>query len=136
MSNVHEIIITGKAPFDITTRARAIPAALSFLADLAGPSIGLRIEYLGEPEMRPNDHGGRTAFYSFQITGREAVSSAWIVSSCRRLRRLGVEFSTVIFRDIENGSPWVYKADEIMSEIVLSDEAIENAVIADARART
>lgn len=73
MSNCKQLLISGIAPFNI----RQNEAALKYLGQLNTPTSGIRIlwTYWG---FEPNDHGGETAMYRFQIGGLEAISDVWI----------------------------------------------------------
>jgi hypothetical protein len=84
MANAHRIYIAGQLPFDFATRLDADDAAF-ILRVLHTPTTGLRISW-SENELyyMPNEHGGKTAIYSFVVQGTEAIAFAAI----ERLRDL------------------------------------------------
>jgi len=87
MSNVKSIVISGTLPFDCAEVNEEIK---DWLASMNTPCFGLRITWSREPcEMRPNDHGGRTAFYHFSIQGREAVSYSAIERLITAIQSVG-----------------------------------------------
>lgn len=73
MANVKNFDVTGTMPFN----ADENETLKGFLAFLAGPVSGLRIEWTGSAGYVKNEHGGQTAMYSFHIVGHEAVSWAY-----------------------------------------------------------
>jgi hypothetical protein len=131
MSNVHEVRVEGFAPFDIATRAAAEPRVLALLANMNGPIFGLRIRFNPRPAAHePNEFGGRTAFFAFEISGEEAVSAEGFVETCKAMRRLDVKFTRVDIRDIENRTAWRRAGVEVNGEKPLSMTEIEKRVSA------
>lgn len=101
MANVKRVYIAGHLPFDFATRLDADDAAF-ILRVLHTPSTGLRIRW-SENELyyEPNEHGGKTAIYSFVVQGTEAIAFAAV----ERLRDLYAAHGEVFdFKvdDIEN----------------------------------
>lgn len=130
MSNVHEVKVEGFAPFDIATRAAAEPRVLALLANMNGPSFGIRIQFDPRPKYEPNECGGRTAFFSFTVSGEEAISEAGFIETCKAMRRLDVKFTRVDIRDVENRTAWRRAGVEVNGEKPLSMDEIEKRVSA------
>ena len=103
MANVKSVAIKGVMPFSILDDA---PESLTrFFASFSLPSWGLQIEY-GSVDYRENEHGGKTAFYEFHITGQEAFNGEWFYRSLAEMRRQGALISTAIVKDVEIGGAW------------------------------
>ncbi len=130
MSNVHEVRVEGFAPFDIATRAAAEPRVLALLANMNGPTFGIRVQFGPRVVYEPNECGGRTAFFPFTLSGEEAISGSAFVETCKAMRRLDVKFTRVDIRDIENGTAWRRTAVEVNGERPLSMNEIEERVSA------
>jgi len=73
MSNVKQVHLTARIPYNIAEYAKMQP----FLAQFAGPIFGLQIDYTPGGS-QPNENGGKTAFYFAEVFGAEAVSWKWI----------------------------------------------------------
>ncbi len=69
MANVARVVVEGWAPFDIAQHDQA----RSWLGVMNGPSYGLRISYGGEAYGPENEHGGRTSYTNFIVSGQEAI---------------------------------------------------------------
>jgi hypothetical protein len=100
MSNVKRVDIMGEIPFNTNEH----PDVVNFLGQLNAPCCGLRISYVGQGPMRPNSHGGQTAFYRFSIDGEEAVSVNWIEALLKAFVACGASIAHVKVRDIENNA--------------------------------
>lgn len=98
MSNIKRVDIMGEIPFN----TNEYPDVNKFLGQLNAPSTGIRISYPGGVQMRPNRHGGRTAFYRFSIDGEEAVRVEWITALLKAFVAAGSVISHVKVTDIEN----------------------------------
>jgi hypothetical protein len=86
MSNVKRVLIEGTLPFDCYEDKDM----QGYLALLNGPCVGIRIDWSDDVvEMRDNVHGGRTAFYGFRITGKEALAWGWFDAFYEAVRNLG-----------------------------------------------
>jgi hypothetical protein len=71
MSNVKQVHMTGRVPFDWASGLRPDDAA--FMASyFLNPVIGLRLSFT-EDGYEPNENGGRTAMYRFSVIGTEAI---------------------------------------------------------------
>jgi hypothetical protein len=105
MSNAKSVNIGGTLPFDFVER---LGNGTSYLIQFLTPSFGLRLEYSrGIPEMRPNENGGRTAYYDFTIEGVEAVAWEWLEMLCLKLEESGAEIDFAEAKDIEdNRGTW------------------------------
>jgi hypothetical protein len=103
MSNVKQVEIIGEMPFNVYEH----DAALRHLGQFNCPAFGLRIGYGAVPHMVPNERGGQTAFYSFNISGREAVAYDALDGIVMDLRDAGCMIGCARARDVENGGPWV-----------------------------
>lgn len=100
MSNAKSVNIGGALPFDFIER---LGNGTSYLIQFLTPSFRLRLDYSrSEPEMRPNEHGGRTAYYEFGIEGVEAVSWEWLEMLCLKLEESGAEIFFAEAKDIED----------------------------------
>jgi hypothetical protein len=115
MANVKQVTIQGKLPFDFAfptvieaneklevTHARA--EVKDWLARMNTPTFGLAIYWMtdGPKDMRPNECGGRTAWYGFVISGAEALSWECLQEMANAFRVLG-EIDSARALDIESG---------------------------------
>lgn len=116
MSNIKSIRIDGMMTFDVhpvvlrrqdSGAYKAFSAGytpdeevLRMLGQLSLPSIGFKVEWSSEFYV-DNDHNGRTCFYNYVISGREAVSDDWINRLVQALRRVGIVREARSF-DVEN----------------------------------
>lgn len=104
MSNVKSIRILGIVPFDMGKYADETKVAyekfMPKLAEMNMPAFGLKIQYTSA-NSRPNNHGGKTTMYYFQIEGHEAVNSKWLQALCDDIKAIGGEISKAIVFDIE-----------------------------------
>lgn len=96
MSNTKRIFIRGKVPFDIYQNEEA----RSYLGFMNAPSFGIRIAFHDE-EYVPNEHGGKTATYSFAIDGIEAVRIEFIIDMCQAFERAGGTIEGLTVMDID-----------------------------------
>lgn len=97
MANVKVVHIAGTLPFNCDDDAQMS----DYLAAMNTPTFGLRIHWQGESEHRPNERGGKTAFYNFSVTGREAVSYKWIDGFVKTVQRLGGKIIMADAADME-----------------------------------
>lgn len=97
MANTKKIEITGSAPFDLYDHKPLQP----MLAFIAGPVSGMKLEWTGQLGSVPNEHGGKTAVFAFKLTGREAVSWAWIDAFKKEIDAIGGRIGDDNTRDIE-----------------------------------
>ncbi len=99
MSNVKQVSVCTEIPFnwmdDMETEHRAFMAS-AFLS----PTVGLNIHFRETGEMRPNEHGGKTAMVTATIDGSEAVSDKWLERLRAILRQYG-EIKSFTYFDIE-----------------------------------
>jgi hypothetical protein len=76
---------------------------MSMLSYLNLPAVGIRILYTGDKLSVDNEHGGKTTFYHFIISGQEAiwkeVLAEWVVA----IMRVGVVLKATV-QDIEERS--------------------------------
>lgn len=100
MSNCKELFIRGVVPFNFSDDAEM----RLLLGALNAPSCGYRITYEGEADHRPNNHGGLTTYYLFEIEGVEAVSDYWLARLVTNLKRTGAEFTNFFCKDMEMGA--------------------------------
>ncbi len=97
MANIKRVEITGVAPFNLYENETMQP----MLAFLAGPTSGLRLEWLAQAGTIPSKHGGQTTMYRFRLHGEEAVSWPWLDLFYKTIAELGGEIRTSSARDIE-----------------------------------
>ena len=97
MANVARVVVAGWAPYDIAQHEKA----RSWLGYMASPSFGLRIAYGGQGYGPVNEHGGRTSYTHFTVSGEEAM---WF-DTAQRLVEAFVEGGCLIedarYMDIE-----------------------------------
>lgn len=110
MSNVHSVHAIGELPFD----GGACNAAISddqqlkeltnflimAIGQMSFPSFGLNIHF-GRHRYVPNDNGGKTCMYEFEISGQEALPSRWIEKLRAALERIG-SVQSFDYYDAEN----------------------------------
>lgn len=68
MANIAKVHIKGTLPFHCYND----PKLMAWLAAMNAPTYGLRIKY-GDETYVPNNFGGRTSTWGFEITGSEAL---------------------------------------------------------------
>lgn len=100
MSNIKQVKIIGEIPFNATEHHDIC----KFLGQLNGPTIGLRMQYLGSAKPRPNRHGGKTSYYNFCISGQEAVAEGWLKNLVQALVNCGASIVEACYRDVENNT--------------------------------
>ena len=96
MANTVEVIIRGKVPFTIGEK----PEMLKWLGRMNRPSFGFHITY-GKETYVPNEFGGKTVTYDFEITGMESM---WISGAADLLYWLvesGAQIREAVARDID-----------------------------------
>jgi len=97
MANTKQITIHGHVPFHLHEHE----GLCKKLAFMNSPTAGIRINYVGPTEHRKNDHGGKTAFYAFQLEGTEAVSTPWLQSFVDQVKEIGGDVGLVRIYDID-----------------------------------
>jgi hypothetical protein len=85
VANVKSVEIDGTLPFNCDEH----PEMARILAQLNTPTIGLRIKWIGQNGWKPNEHGGVTAMYRFEIRGEEAVSFGYVARVGEIVRACG-----------------------------------------------
>ena len=98
MANVKSVRIDGSMPFDILERGNE--RVVRMMAEFSAPSWGLSIRY-GDHAWVPNEHGGRTAYYHFTISGSEAVSFAALEEDLKALEAAGATITKKASVDME-----------------------------------
>lgn len=98
MANIKRIEIVGEIPFNVDEHHDMC----QMLGQMNAPSCGVRIAYTGNAPSRPNEYGGKTAYYNFCISGEEAVSDKWIDHLLKSLVNCGASVSKAQSMDIEN----------------------------------
>jgi hypothetical protein len=102
MSNVKEVIIKGKLPFNLGDDADV----QRIVGQLHAPSLGLTMTWGGE-SMLPNLHpGGVTKLYDYSITGAEAVREGFLERIVRVFSTQG-PVTVHKYRDLENETGWI-----------------------------
>lgn len=101
MANCHDLEVDGWMPFDILRDERTH----SVMAQFASPSWGFRIEY-GRTKLVPNEHGGRTTYYRFEIRGVEAMWASRIARMLAVLADAGAEIDRARARDLDYPTDW------------------------------
>jgi hypothetical protein len=102
MANIKQVEIRGTLPFNITDN----PEVRDWLGVMNGPSYGLRISYGNGHSFVPNQNGGRTAIYSFSITGREGVWTKHLIELVKLLQVNGAKISVARAADLDDQSGW------------------------------
>ena len=101
MAKCKEIKIDGCLPFDVGGSDEMI----RILGNLALPCCGLRCAFEHKPfEMRPNEHGGKTAMFNFSITGIESASWDYLKKIIREVEACGGEIYDARARDNDEGN--------------------------------
>lgn len=85
MANVKRLGMRATVPFNYY-EDQDLASRFAFMQS---PSSGLRVKFHAGETYRPNEHGGRTAFYTCEVHGEEAVSFAWIGELSASIRRIG-----------------------------------------------
>lgn len=99
MSNVHNIKIRGRLPYDIVQKGST--KVLGWFANMSSPSWGFHIKY-GKVTYKPvPETHGQYAFYDFTIYGSEATWEDEIVRFCIDLVKAGAELTEALVEDIE-----------------------------------
>jgi hypothetical protein len=99
MSNIHNITIRGRLPYNIV--GKGSERVVRWFANMSSPSWGFHIEY-GKMtyEPVPETHGKYT-FYDFTIYGSEAIWEDDVVKFCIDLVKAGTEITDAFVEDIE-----------------------------------
>ena len=98
MSNIKSVLIRGEAPFNLY-EDESLARQLAFLA---GPTSGISITW--EDIARrpvPNESGGLTTMYRFNLQGQEAVRAEWLRAFTTSIVRLGGRIDSWEVFDIE-----------------------------------
>lgn len=92
MSNIKQVHISGLAPFDVHENEPLQPK----LAYFSSPVCGLHLKWLSREGSVPNEQGGRTSMYRFELTGQDSVAWPWIESFKKDICLAGgsIEFDT------------------------------------------
>jgi hypothetical protein len=102
MANTNKIDIRGYLPFDIVHRNEAIKG---WFARFASPCFGFQITYdtkYRPTKFKPNQFGGQTAFFYFEITGEEAVWQRDIAKFVKALIAEDCEIFCAYAWDVDN----------------------------------
>ena len=103
MANIKQVKIAGKMPFD----AGESKELINLIGQLALPTMGIRFNFGDDiAEMKPNQHGGKTAMYNFTVHGEEAVSFDYLDRIVRLVIEAGGQVVDAQARDKENCGPW------------------------------
>jgi hypothetical protein len=97
MANTKQITIHGQVPFNLHEH-EGLAKKLAFMNS---PTAGIRINYVGPTEHRKNNHGGKTAFYAFQLEGTEAVHTKWLQAFVDQVKEIGGNVSLARIYDID-----------------------------------
>lgn len=100
MSNIKEVVIEGKLPFNLGDGEEVA----KWVGYLHAPSMGFKFEW-GSCQMWPNIWGGSTSMHTYSITGQEAVSDAWIEKLVKEFSKEGPVTACKV-RDVENNTEW------------------------------
>lgn len=98
MANIKSVIIQGELPFDCAQDSQMA----NLLGQMNSPCLGIRITW-GEARMQPNENGGQTAMYRFDILGEEAVSLSWVRGLVNTIKSCQGSITNLHLIDIENG---------------------------------
>jgi hypothetical protein len=99
MSNVHNIRIRGRLPYDIVQTGST--RVLGWFANMSSPSWGFHIEYGTQTYKPVPETNGKYTFYDFTIYGSEAIWEDDIVRFCIDLVKAGTEITEAFVEDIE-----------------------------------
>lgn len=110
MSNVKDVVITGRIPFDYLDyepndsdeEKKNKKEVKDHVVNFLRPSFGLRLNYGNRAELVPNDNSGQTAIYDFEIVGQEAIQFDWLKDLIKSLESVGATIGKAFARDIEN----------------------------------
>lgn len=97
MANTKTIRIVGVAPFNLYEHYR-IGVKLAFMNS---PTSGLYIKWPGTCTYKPNEFGGKTAMYDFEMGGIEAVSTPWLQAFVDDLKEIGGSVTEADINDLD-----------------------------------
>lgn len=116
MSNIHNIRIRGKLPYNII--GKGSERVIRWFAHMSDPVWGFHIEYGKETYKPVPETHGQYAFFDFMIYGSEAIWEDEIVLFCIDLIKAGTEITEAYVEDIE----FPVAEHSIMDLINLGDE--------------
>lgn len=97
MSNIKKLDIAGTAPFNLHEDDGMAQMLSSFMC----PTTNMKLAWTGQAGYVPNEYGGKTAMYNFQVSGSEAVSWKWVDKFCEEIKRVGGTIKHNLTIDIE-----------------------------------
>lgn len=96
MSNIKLIDCSGTLPWDVNGDEKL----LAFIGQMNLPIFGIEISFLDSKHI-PNQWGGITLTYRYQIVGEEAVRLEWIEELLAGILRVGGTVDHLTVKDIE-----------------------------------
>lgn len=114
MANTKRIRVVLDAPFDWPSKLTAEEGRLAAVL-LLQPSMGLDVRQT-LVDRRPNEHGGVTAIYRFEIAGSEALSIEVLARFLRAVLAAGATLGEIDVYDLDGDQDVTPAVREILAQ--------------------